>query len=556
MKKKLRYKKAPETGELSALDLMEETFYLFRLHGAKILPIYFLGTIPFALGLLYFINDMSRGLTAGTVRAALLITVLFFIKNVIQTVYCRQVLDIMHLRTGEGVTWRDLLRILIIQNLIQPFGLFLQMISAVMMFALPYTTAFLHSFHLLVFERDANFKEMLRRAFQQATYRSRQNYYLTGLLTIFGFMIMLNIIVIIILVPWFLETFLDIRTVFSLVRGPLLLLRLIFNTTFWSIVLVITYIILDPVIKTAYTIRYFYGRSVTTGSDIMSDFIRVLGKRAVMLLLPLLLGFAFWPAELAGAPSGQAGQEIATDQAGVDAGELMDAIEKVLKQREYQWRLGKQRKERKSYGFFPTMLESFFKWLQERMAKLEAWLDKYLRPKDRSSGDWSFARLLAWFQENLLWLSLFVLGVILVVILLIYLRQRRKRVVSAQALDDVAAAVPDLNDEQLSPDELEESEWLRLAEEFMEKGEYRLALRAFFLAGISVLAKKNVLTVARYKTNRDYFRELQRRYHYHPQSVAAFQANLLTFEMVWYGEREVNRRMLKKFNHNFEKICR
>jgi hypothetical protein len=55
--------------------------------------------------------------------------------------------------------------------------------------------------------------------------------------------------------------------------------------------------------------------------------------------------------------------------------------------------------------------------------------------------------------------------------------------------------------------------WTRLGREFRQRGELRLALRAFYLASLSHLAAKGLVTVARFKSNRDYERELRRRGH-------------------------------------------
>ena len=70
---------------------------------------------------------------------------------------------------------------------------------------------------------------------------------------------------------------------------------------------------------------------------------------------------------------------------------------------------------------------------------------------------------------------------------------------------------PDIADENVRADQLPEDGWTKLARELLERGEFRLAMRAFYLASLSHLAARNLISIARFKSNRDYERELRRR---------------------------------------------
>ena len=71
--------------------------------------------------------------------------------------------------------------------------------------------------------------------------------------------------------------------------------------------------------------------------------------------------------------------------------------------------------------------------------------------------------------------------------------------------------MPDLNSEDVVASQLPEDEWLRLAREMMERGELRLAIRALYLATLAHLGLRELISIARHKSNRDYQRELLRR---------------------------------------------
>jgi hypothetical protein len=109
---------------------------------------------------------------------------------------------------------------------------------------------------------------------------------------------------------------------------------------------------------------------------------------------------------------------------------------------------------------------------------------------------------------------------------------------------------PDLHDENIGANQLPEDGWIALARELLEKGDLRLALRAYYLASLAQLADRNLISIARYKSNRDYERELVRRAHALPQLTGLFSENVSTFDRVWYGLHEVTRDLLDGFATN------
>ena len=70
----------------------------------------------------------------------------------------------------------------------------------------------------------------------------------------------------------------------------------------------------------------------------------------------------------------------------------------------------------------------------------------------------------------------------------------------------------------------------------------RLALRACFLAQLAHLAEQGRIVLARFKTNRDYERELNHYAHVHGDQVRLFQEDRRHFEAVWYGHQDVGGR--------------
>jgi hypothetical protein len=79
-------------------------------------------------------------------------------------------------------------------------------------------------------------------------------------------------------------------------------------------------------------------------------------------------------------------------------------------------------------------------------------------------------------------------------------------------------------------------------------------MRAFYLASLSHLAARNLISIARFKSNREYERELRRRGHSFPELLSAFGENISTFEAIWYGRHEVNPDLVNQFAGSVERI--
>src|SRR5439155_13859295 len=113
---------------------------------------------------------------------------------------------------------------------------------------------------------------------------------------------------------------------------------------------------------------------------------------------------------------------------------------------------------------------------------------------------------------------------------------------------------PDLTEENVSADLLPADGWLNLGRELLERGELRLAIRAFYLATLAHLAGRNLISPAKFKSNRDYERELHRRGHSMPELLSIFGDNSLVFERIWYGLHEINQELVQQFLARVERI--
>jgi hypothetical protein len=117
-------------------------------------------------------------------------------------------------------------------------------------------------------------------------------------------------------------------------------------------------------------------------------------------------------------------------------------------------------------------------------------------------------------------------------------RQGRRTATAAATVQAAVVAQPDLRDENVQAAQLPADGWLALAHEQMARGDWRLALRALYLGSLARLGSEGLLTLARFKTNQDYERELRRRALNRTALHGWFRGRRHEFEAVWYGRAQ------------------
>jgi hypothetical protein len=312
------------------------------------------------------------------------------------------------------------------------------------------------------------------------------------------------------------------------------------NTTFLMSALGVTYLCCDPLIKTIYALRCFYGEARTTGEDLLVS-LRSFRAPAAALALALLA----WMAPLSAADAPNTGTPPKTERGAA----LDQSIESVLRQPEYTWRSPRPKREEKpkeEAAFWERFRESF----RKMMRSFSDWLDKLFRSTPRPP---TAARGFSFTTENLVYVLIAVVVLIIGVLFYILWRTRSRRL-AVETEATPTAPVPDLTAEDVAGDELPVDGWTALALELLERGELRLAMRAFYLSSLAHLAARNLVTIARFKSNRDYERELRRRSHALPELSQTFAENVSVFDRVWYGLHEINTDLLQQFRSNVERI--
>ena len=532
------------------IDLLEEAFFVLRNIHPPLLVSYLIGTIPFILGLLYFWTDMSRSpfAAAHLGQSALGMSFLYIWMKSWHSVFANRLLSDLTGEYPQPFSASRTFRMIAAQLAVQPFSWILVPIFAVTTIGLPWVQAFFHSYSLTADGSHADLRSAIKRAWTLSNLWQAQNHVMVFFLSLFTVSIFLGIIALIITIPFLLNSLLGIETVFTY-AGPFSL----FNSTFFAIAGSLTYLAVNPLIKTAYVLRAFYGQSLRSGADLLAELRSTeiteekqeKSSARSLVLSSLLILMLFGSAD-----ASEVQKKIPADQ-------LDKSIEQIIHQREYQWRLPREQKDLKGDQSFlldfikgaQDTLARWFEPFQKFFKKLLDWLyDKIFPPSSNSSAEKNPI------SDQSVWVIVLIAASVLLLGFLLYRMWRKRSEDEVITAEEATLAIPDLKDEGTTADQFPEEGWLSLSREYMERGELRLAMRALYLASLALLSRRGILTITKYKSNREYNRELQRKAQTNQDLLNAFQENLFLFERSWYGEHEVNTEIISKFNLNQERI--
>jgi hypothetical protein len=523
----------------SALDLVEEAIHLLR-QSPSALAAHCAGTLPFAVGLLYFWADMSRGAYADRrcVAGALALAALYVWMKTWQTVFAHSLRARLTGETPSRWTWRRLARVVLIQATIQPTAFITLPIAAVLTVPLVWTYAFYQNLTIVADDEAGALRATATKAWRLAWLWTGQNHFALAATWFFGFFVFLNVLVALWAGPYLLKTFLGIETVFTLGSSWM------FSSTTFATAAVLTWLAISPLTRAIHVLRCFYGESLQSGQDLLSE-LRSLATAAIIV-------FLFFCAVPARAET--------TPPPSISAPELDRNIERVLQQSRYTWRFPRERTPTpEQHGWFTQLardisdtVKGWLRAVRAQVRKFQRWLDKKF---GRKPPDWTIDQDRNWPQTvRALLIALIALVVGLLLFLLWRAWRQRRHQVEAQLVADDTKPVPDVADENIAADLLPEDDWLARARELCAAGEFRLALRAMYLAMLAHLGRRELITIARHKSNREYERELARRARTHTELLVAFDNNRQSFEDAWYGLHDVQTEHLDDFQSNIERI--
>jgi Domain of unknown function (DUF4129) len=524
---------------LTALDLLEEAVHLLRTAPASALAWYGVGAMPFVLVLLYFWADMSWSADARRDCAvkAMFVALGFVWMKFCQAVFARRLGAQLKLEPAARMSIQSRLRVLFQQAILQPSKLFVLPIALLLTLPFAWICAFYEN--MTAFGDARNVRALCARSWKQAKLWPRQNHLVLSMSVLLSGIVFANLLLVVLLAPHLVKMFTGLENVFT--RSGLH----VFNSTILAVAAALTYVCCDPLLKAVYVLRCFYGESLQSGEDLQVELRRIRAKATAIAAVLLICGAT----SICGATP------AAGPSASINAQELDESISETIAKPEFSWRMPREQLDASSKDKSPNLVDRFLRRTFHAIGKwwraLLDWIDRvWPKPTLPLATPNTTGGMVS---RNALEICL---GVLITALVLLLAMKIRDRILQSRA----AAPQPrrpqhvDLTEESVMADQLPEDEWLRMARELIAAREWRLALRALFLAGLAHLSQRGVIALARHKSNRDYQAELLRRA---PVQIAlhdAFARNLREVERVWYGRHEVDLETVETFQSNLETI--
>lgn len=395
-----------------------------------------------------------------------------------------------------------------------------------------------------------------------------------------GAVVSINISLVLFTLPYLIKMLFGFESVFTL--SPTLFM----NSTFLATVCGLTYLTLDPLIKAAYTLRCFYGSTQKTGLDIIV-FLKKATKTAIVIFiifLPLTAKIVYSKPltknklnNLQTTISQKktlgksekiekiTGKSEKIETVTINAAQIENFEREcilILNEREFSWRLAKPYKPsdnsikqflREYVGKIKLIVKSWFKKISKLLERFFDWIKKLFAPFDTNfmSKDNQYSTL----QKISAFLQLILLLIVAVLVTIIILRIRKKvkkRVIKSEVpvMVDI-----DIEAEDIRADILPEDEWMRLARQNIDQGNYRFAIRALYLAILASLGKNNIIALHISKSDREYEREILNHKQAFPEIATIFSELVVQFERIWYGTYHATSELANRFISFKERIA-
>lgn len=527
-----------EQGVPSAFEMVEEATALLRHSGPATWAIYLIGTIPFVLGALFYWADMSTSPVAAPhlLESSFGVMLLYVWMCCWQAIYAHALLARRAGREPDPWDRSRIRRLILVQASWQPSAL--AVLPAAAIIALPFGWVYAFYENLTVIEGLPS--EAAKRAREQARRWPWQNHQLLAVISFFAFAVFLNVLILVLLWPMLVRMFTGVDSV-----GDTAMTRL--NSTTLMAVTLLTYLAVDPLAKACYVLRCFYGDSRRSGADLRAALGR-LAKTALVAIGALLVA--------GGSAQGQDTERIQAATSTVSAPELRRSLDRVIHRREYTWRMPRTGNEPAASGhpvgsFLSRLGMSVLRGIVRGLSATYNWLRRLVgqATPEKEQGVSREAASATQLQRMLYVLSVVFAGALLAMWL--RLRTRRKPgVVTAAPLRPVI----DLTSEELTADQLPESGWMSLAQEWIDKQDLRMALRALYLASLANLARRELIVIHPAKSNADYVTELRRRSRAVPELGERLKSGSRIFERIWYGSHVVTPAIFEEFRSDVQAL--
>jgi hypothetical protein len=502
------------------MQLVEESVHLLRLAPARAWSVYLAGAVPYAIGLIWFWLETTRSVYAlrNLAWTSAIVALLFLWKQVSEALFLANLRATLTGDEPDAVSG-GLGALALRQAAVQPTSLIVLPLALLATFPFAWAVSFYRQFSLA--GRDG-VPGPFSRAWEAARFAQGPYWVHLSVLSLGALLLYANLLALAIITAQLATSIFGVE---SLNASPGALLR---NTALHFAILVGIYLCVDLLLDAASVLQGFYGRSRSTGEDILAALRRAAAGLAVAGVL-----FGAGPVRA---------QEGSTATVALD-----QAIDRTLQNREFAWRTPLAPGEAPA---FLKAISSAFLSIRDALERFIEAIARWLTREDSQFPADAKSRPV-WPVQNWL-IALSVLAAALLIFLLLGRGRRRP---GPKKMEPAAGpASVDVGDETVVATAFPEDEWLRMADELLSQGQLRLALRVLHLACLRSLSERGLISVTRWKTGMEYFDEVRRRSRQAPALAARFRQNLGLFELGWYSQHPVELAMIDAYRQGLEEI--
>jgi hypothetical protein len=507
------------------VSLLEDAAHLLRRAPLDTWLCHWVGSVPFALALLIFWNNLTHPPISDLLVAgqSLGVALLWLWMSCWRAVFAGRLHRQLSGSPEKAWNRRRGWRLVANQTFLAASKLVMLPISLVAVFPFAPMVAFYREGTVLADREELDALGVMGKARRLAGVDKIECWLLQFLLLLLALVTMLNVAVTFIILPGLIKMLTGYESAFSRGGESFFVSRLFLFVTMGA-----TWLVFDPYVQAVYCLRCFQAESVETGENLRAGLRRIraaMGKGAAAAVVVLALALV-------------GPMVVARAADAVGPGELERAVRQAMQSPEYNWRIPPPAEAASDTPWIVTAtdrailaVQAALKWIWKWVDKLLHWIFGGLGLDPMSVGGQAPSAALHWSVWVLIALALGIAG-------WVAWRARRMRRKKSKRPARTLATVR-LEDEGLTADRLPEEEWLELAERALASGDRRLALRAFYLANLAWLGRQEFLTIHPGKTNREFETELRRKARMAPEARERFAANVWAFERAWYGLHDV-----------------
>ncbi len=501
------------------MEQIEQAVALLRRQGPDTWRYYVLGMVPFVLAVLSFVRDMTSGYGSDRCLAESILCAAAFM----WLSFCKSrfsgalVASLAHARPVQS-TWYECA---VVQLPAQSLKLLALPFAFFTLLPIPWSLALFRALNYEASKRGVTLRSAWAQAARQAATGTKQM--TGGLMILFAAAVLAfaNFTALVFALPWLLRMVTGAESEWTRNSSS--------HFPLFCIAAALAWLFIDPVSEAYSAVRCFQFEANSDGRDLLVK-IRKVAATAVVLFV--MSGISLRAANTVAADglSHRIDHVIATDQ-------------------EYRWAHSNHAMEPPN-----SLAARIVDGIQHGLSKADAamdhffdWFGKLFKPEHQGA---STTPKHSTSRSNLWWLLAVLAGLVMGIVFFAIRRLGALPVVARQA---PVHPPSDIDNSALEAGDRADTEWLQIAGQHSSSGDFRLAVRAIYLANLSYFGAQQSILLARSKTNGMYERELRLR----ARNSGALQSFIRTnrgYERVWFGEHPASAELVTEFENEARAI--